>query len=101
MTVSEQSEFPQQTLHRIVSRLAEKYQGIFAAETIERVVFESYASLLRQGFKRRNITNFTEKFSFDRLRALATAKVAWLKRSQKFFSFVFRTPAGHRWQWHS
>lgn len=74
MTDLEQSEFPQQTLLRVVSRLAEKYQGIFAAETIERVVFESYASLLRQGFKRRNITNFTEKFSFDRLRALATAK---------------------------
>jgi arsenate reductase (thioredoxin) len=61
-------------LNRVVSALAEKYVGVFAAETIERVVFESYASLLRTGTKASSVTVFAEKFSSDRLRALATAK---------------------------
>lgn len=61
-------------LNRVVSALAEKYVGVFAAETIERVVFESYASLLRAGTKASSVTVFAEKFSKDRLRALATAK---------------------------
>jgi protein-tyrosine-phosphatase len=61
-------------LNRVVSALAEKYVGVFAAETIERVVFESYASLLRTRTKASSLTVFAEKFSKDRLRALATAK---------------------------
>jgi protein-tyrosine-phosphatase len=61
-------------LNRVVAALAEKYIGVFATETIERVVFESYASLLRSGTKATSITVFAEKFSRDRLRALATAK---------------------------
>ena len=61
-------------LNRVVSALAEKYVGVFAAETIERVVFESYASLLRAGTKASSVTVFAEKFSKGRLRALATAK---------------------------
>ena len=70
------SEKPHQIdrLNRVVSALAEKYTGVFAAETIERVVFESYASLLRAGTKASVVTVFAEKFSKDRLRALATAK---------------------------
>lgn len=61
-------------LNRVVAALAEKYIGVFATETIERVVFESYASLLRSGTKATSVTVFAEKFSRDRLRALATAK---------------------------
>jgi arsenate reductase len=61
-------------LNRVVAALAEKYTGVFATETIERVVFESYASLLRSGTKATSVTVFAEKFSRDRLRALATAK---------------------------
>jgi protein-tyrosine-phosphatase len=67
-------EFQQDRLNRVVDSLADKYSGIFAKETIERVVFESYASLLRTGTKPNRITVFAEKFSSDRLRALATAK---------------------------
>jgi protein-tyrosine-phosphatase len=67
-------EFQQDRLNRVVESLADKYSGIFAKETIERVVFESYASLLRTGTKPNRITVFAEKFSSDRLRALATAK---------------------------
>lgn len=61
-------------LNRVVAALAEKYIGVFATETIERVVFESYASLLRAGTKPTSVTVFAEKFAKDRLRALATAK---------------------------
>jgi protein-tyrosine-phosphatase len=61
-------------LNRVVAALAEKYIGVFATETIERVVFESYASLLRVGTKPTSVTVFAEKFAKDRLRALATAK---------------------------
>lgn len=73
--MSEQSqEFPQSTLDRVVDRIAETYVGVFAKETIERVVYESYAALLRTSQNPRYLTNFAEKFSKDRLRALATAK---------------------------
>lgn len=74
LNMPEVAEFHQATLDRIVDRLAAKYQGIFAAETIERVVYESYASLLRAGSNPKFVTNFTEKFAFDRLHALATAR---------------------------
>lgn len=68
------SEFVQVALDRLVDRIAETFAGVFAKETIERVVYESYASLLRNGTKVQFLVNFTEKFSRDRLRALATAK---------------------------
>jgi arsenate reductase (thioredoxin) len=69
-----QNEYHQDRLNRVVDALADKYVGVFAKETIERVVFESYASLLRAGANPNFVTNFAEKFSRDRLRALATAK---------------------------
>lgn len=71
--------YHQDRLNRVVDHLAEKYAGVFAKETIERVVFESYASLLRSGAKPNFVTNFAEKFSRDRLVALATVKSAVAK----------------------
>lgn len=70
----EAQDFQQDRLNRVVDSITEKYSGIFAKETVERVVFESYAALLRTGTKPKSITVFAEKFSRDRLRALATAK---------------------------
>lgn len=67
-------DYPQITLDRVVDRIAETYGGVFAKETVERVVYESYAALLRTSKNQRYLTNFAEKFSKDRLRALATAK---------------------------
>lgn len=72
-------DFQQDRLTRVVDSLTEKYSGIFAKETIERVVFESYAALLRTGTKPSSVTVFAEKFSRDRLRALATAKGSVVK----------------------
>lgn len=74
MTDNQESEFVQVALNRLVDRITDTYTGVFAKETIERVVFESYASLLRAGTKPQFVVNFAEKFSRDRLRALATAK---------------------------
>ncbi|MET3173631.1 UNVERIFIED_ORG: hypothetical protein ABIB52_001466 [Arthrobacter sp. UYCu721] len=34
-------------LHRISNRLADRFTGIFATETVERYVFESYTALAR------------------------------------------------------
>ncbi|MHA7263756.1 arsenate-mycothiol transferase ArsC [Arthrobacter sp. TMN-37] len=63
-------------LQRISARLADRYTGIFAAETVERYVFESYTALARTA----RITTFlpatTEHFASDRLNALATSKGA-------------------------
>ncbi|MBJ2122464.1 arsenate reductase ArsC [Arthrobacter sp. MSA 4-2] len=63
-------------LQRISTRLADKYTGIFAAETVERYVFESYTALARTA----RITTFlpatTEHFASDRLTALAISKGA-------------------------
>lgn len=92
--MSEQSaEFPQSTLDRVVDRIAEKHEGVFAKETIERVVYESYAALLRTSENQRYLTNFAEKFAKDRLRALATAKGA-VPKEQPEVLFVCVQNAG-------
>ncbi|RJT96547.1 arsenate reductase ArsC [Arthrobacter frigidicola] len=63
-------------LQRISTRLADRYTGTFAAETVERYVFESYTALARTA----RITTFlpatTEHFASDRLTALAKSKGA-------------------------
>jgi arsenate reductase (thioredoxin) len=70
--VSEQNSEPlfQRSLDSVVDRYATKYSGVFARETIDRVVYESYASLLRTAKNTAYLTTLTEKFAGDRLRAL-------------------------------
>lgn len=63
-------------LHRIAADLSAKYAGIFAAETVERYVFESYASLARTSKVTAHLPVITERFARDRLNALARAKGA-------------------------
>lgn len=63
-------------LHRIVDKLAGRFTGIFAAETVERYVFESYTALARTSRVRGYLVPRTERFASDRLTALATAKGA-------------------------
>ncbi len=70
MADSASSPLFQRSLDSVVDRYASKYAGVFARETIERVVFESYASLLRTAKNKTYLTTLTEKFSGDRLRAL-------------------------------
>jgi arsenate reductase len=61
-------------LHRISSRLADRFAGVFASETVERYVFESYAALARTAKVTAYLPATTEHFSSDRLTALAKSK---------------------------
>jgi len=65
-----------EVLHRISERLGEKYASIFAAETVERYVFESYAALARTAKVTAYLPVTAEHFAADRLHALATSKGA-------------------------
>lgn len=68
------SELHLNSLEHVVDRFATKYAGVFARETIERIVYESYASLLRTAKNNKFLVTLTEKFAFDRLRALAVSQ---------------------------
>ena len=61
-------------LHRISQRLADRFAGIFAAETVERYVFESYTALARTAKISAYLPATTEHFANDRLAALAKSK---------------------------
>ena len=63
-------------LHRISERLADRFAGIFAAETVERYVFESYTALARTAKISAYLPATTEHFANDRLAALAKSKGA-------------------------
>lgn len=63
-------------LHRISEDLTKKFTGIFAAETVERYVFESYTALGRTSRIHTYLAATTARFAADRLRALAQSKGA-------------------------
>ena len=63
-------------LHRISARLAGKFAGVFARETVERYVFESYTALARTAKVKKYLPATTEHFANDRLTALAKSKNA-------------------------
>ncbi|WP_346927245.1 three-helix bundle dimerization domain-containing protein [uncultured Arthrobacter sp.] len=61
-------------LHRISKRLSVRFAGIFAAETVERYVFESYTDLARTARVTAYLPVITEHFASERRRALAKSK---------------------------
>lgn len=65
-----------EVLQRIGDRLADRFAGIFAAETVERYVFESYTALARTAKISTYLPSTTEHFATDRLNALAKSKGA-------------------------
>jgi arsenate reductase len=65
-----------EVLHRISERLGERFAGIFAAETVERYVFESYTALARTAKITSYLPATTEHFASDRLNALVKSKGA-------------------------
>lgn len=67
---------PDHVLHTISEELAEGFVGVFAAETVERYVFESYAALARTAKITSHLPSLTERFARDRLTALAQSKGA-------------------------
>ncbi|WP_404431459.1 arsenate reductase ArsC [Microbacterium lacus] len=65
---------PDSVLHRASERLAQRFSGVFAEETVERVVFESYAALGLGATVRTHLPSLAERFAADRLTALAQSK---------------------------
>ncbi|MCT2088378.1 arsenate reductase ArsC [Micrococcus terreus] len=61
-------------LQRAAEHLAERYAGIFSPETVERYVFESYATLSRTAKVRTYLASTATHFADNRLRALAQAE---------------------------
>ncbi|MET0714303.1 MAG: arsenate reductase ArsC [Mycetocola sp.] len=68
--------FPEEHLKRLADNLGTKFVGVFALETVERYVLESYTALLRTSTVKAHLTNNTIRFATDRLTALAQAKGA-------------------------
>lgn len=68
--------FPEEHLKRLADDLAAKFVGVFALETVERYVLESYTALMRTSTVKAHLTNNTIRFATDRLTALAQAKGA-------------------------
>lgn len=61
-------------LQRTAEHLAQRYTGVFSPELVERVVFESYATLARTAKVRTYLAPVAGHFAADRLAALAHAK---------------------------
>lgn len=62
---------PEQVLHRYSLELAEKFRGVFAPETVDRYVMESYVALHRTARIKAHVPALTRHFAADRLTALA------------------------------
>lgn len=67
-------------LARISSQLTETYSNVFAPETVERYVEESYDLLARRASVGRHLPALTARFAADRLSALALAEGLRVKK---------------------
>ncbi|WP_435747163.1 arsenate reductase ArsC [Nocardioides sp. SYSU DS0663] len=65
---------PRDLLHAGAHRLATRFAGHFAEETIERYLFESYAALKRTARVTHHLPVLAETFAADRLTALAQSQ---------------------------
>ena len=70
---------PQAVLQRSAEHLADKYAGVFSPQTVERIVFESYAALRRTAKVHTHLTSLATRFAGERLTALAQAEGAIAK----------------------
>lgn len=68
--------YPEDYLKRLADDLSQKFTGVFAPETVERYVLESYTGLLRTSTVKAHLASNTTRFATDRLTALAQAKGA-------------------------
>lgn len=65
---------PQAVLTRAAARLAERFEGVFSAQTVQRYVFESYTALFRTAKVHTHLTSLAQRFATDRLTALAQSQ---------------------------
>jgi arsenate reductase (thioredoxin) len=61
-------------LHRASARLAQRFTDMVGEETVEQVVFESYAALARTAAVSTHLPSLAERFARDRLVALAQSR---------------------------
>ncbi|PVW05489.1 phosphatase [Microbacterium sp. Gd 4-13] len=71
---------PDAVLTRAAEQLARQFAGMVSGETVERVVFESYAALARTAKVSTLLPSLAEKFARDRLTALAQSRGLIAKR---------------------
>ncbi|MGY1753709.1 arsenate reductase ArsC [Blastococcus sp. SYSU D01042] len=67
---------PEASLHRLADELAARFSGVFARETIDRYVFESYTALARTATVTAHLPVLAGRFATERLTALAQSKGA-------------------------
>ncbi|RBY90983.1 arsenate reductase ArsC [Blastococcus sp. TF02A-30] len=67
---------PEASLHRLADDLSARFAGVFARETVDRYVFESYTALARTARVTAHLPALTARFATERLTALAQAKGA-------------------------
>jgi arsenate reductase (thioredoxin) len=67
---------PEASLHRLADDLTARFTGVFARETIDRYVFESYTALARTATVTAHLPVLAGRFATERLAALAQAKGA-------------------------
>ena len=65
---------PRAVLSRAAATLAEQFEGVCSAQTVERYVFESYAALYRTSKVHLHLTSLAQRFATDRLTALAQSQ---------------------------
>lgn len=63
----------QQQLHRTIDRLTEEFHGVFGQETVERFSRDSFADLAATAHVTDFLPLFADRFTRERLRALAQA----------------------------
>ena len=63
----------EQQLHRTIDRLSTEFAGIFGSETVERFTRETFATLTETATVTTFLPLFADRFTRDRLRALAQA----------------------------
>lgn len=85
--------YPEESLKRLAAELSGSFHGVFAAETVERYVLESYTALLRTSTVKAHLSTRTARFAAERLTALAQAKGA-VARSVPEVLFVCEQNAG-------
>ena len=67
---------PEASLHRLADDLSARFTGVFARETIDRYVFESYTALARTAKVTAHLPVLAGRFATERLTALAQSKGA-------------------------
>ncbi|TFV64200.1 arsenate reductase ArsC [Blastococcus sp. CT_GayMR20] len=67
---------PEASLHRLADDLAARFTGVFARETVDRYVFESYTALARTARVGAHLPVLTARFATERLTALAQTEGA-------------------------